>query len=1125
MFRLARMSLANRVLVGLITVLIAVFGVLSMTQLRQELIPDITLPQTAVVTIVPGASPEVIDEQVGQPISQATANLAGVEQVLSTSSANMSIVTIAYEYGIDPDTFQASVRRTLDGMSSQLPSGADPQILAGSTSDIPVLFLTASQTDATTVELTETVNNVVIPRVRGVEGVRSAAASGGAVQRVVITPDQQALMMAGLDASAISAALQANGITFPLGSVAEDGAVLPVQGGHAITSLDDVRGLPLAGAPSAALGAFGDVNLMRPGDMAGAVPGEIPGDLPSQAPDRANNQTETGEPGAEPAPQPSGNNVTPLGAVADVDLVTQPASSITRMNGQPAVSIMVIPAQGGDVVAISHDVNVALDELAAEFPALTLTVVFDQAPFIEESISHLTIEGLLGLLFAVVVILLFLLSVRSTLVTAISIPLSVLVAFVGLNLGGYSLNMLTLGALTIAIGRVVDDSIVVVENIKRHLSYGTEKKDAILTGVREVAGAITSSTLTTVAVFVPIAVVGGMVGELFAPFALTITIAMLSSLLVALTIVPVLSYWFLPRPQQIATPDEIRATAEEKEHRSVLQRSYKPILTKTQRHPVITVAVSVLLLIGTGALLPLLKVDFIGNTGQNAVMVTQEFPAGSSLDTMSQGAEKVEAALTAIEGVDDVLVTAGSGDGDGMAAMFGGGSAATFMVSTDKSADQVALQDTIRDRLATIDDAGDIALADGAAMSGFGGTVDVKVSALTDADLAPAATAVYDALADTPHITDISSDLAPEEATVRVEVDRTVALEYGLSEMQLLGMVAGILSPQSVGNVMLEGVEYPIYVDAMPAPATPGELAAMPLPTAAGMVTLADMAAVDVDIVPVSISRDGGDLVATISLTPAEGELGAVTSAVNETLDALALPAGASATIGGLAEQQQESFEQLGLAMLVAIAIVFTLLVATFRSLLQPLILLVSIPFAATGAMGLLLITGRPLGISALIGMLMLIGIVVTNAIVLIDLINQYRRAGQSLDDAVFNGSRQRLRPILMTAIATIFALIPMALGVTGSSGFISQDLAIVVIGGLISSTALTLVLVPVLYHLFEVRRARKQGQLARGVVDADISRGMDPGSGLDRDSTVDDSNPVGMTGGKHAVLTDEESR
>lgn len=1050
MTRFARFSLANRALVALITLFIAVAGFFSMTQLKQELIPSIELPQVSIVTAIPGASPEVVDEQVSEPISQAVGELSDVEKVVAESSSNMSMVTIAYEYGTDADEFESSIDTALDDVS--LPEDAEPNVMAGSSSDIPVIYLTASSSEQDASELSATLTDTVVPRLENIAGVRSADVSGAATERVEITPDQQALAENGLTPEALSEALEENGITMPLGSVSGDHTTLPVDGGSEIDSLDDIKELPLSGQPEAGQ------------DMSDSGP--APEELDEMSPE---------------AQAPQANIVT-IADVADVERVTEEQTSITRMNGEEALSISITATQDADVVAVSHALNDAMDELTDEVSGLDLTVVFDQAPFIEESIQDLATEGALGLLFAVVVILVFLLSVRSTLVTAISIPLSVLVTFVGLNLGGYSLNMLTLGALTIAIGRVVDDSIVVIENIKRHLAYGEEKIKAILTAVREVAGAITASTLTTVAVFIPIALVGDMVGELFSPFALTVTIAMLSSLLVALTIVPVLSYWFIKAPSDVVDREAVRREAEEKERRSRLQRSYVPILRGSQNHPIITVVASVVLLGITFAMVPFMKVDFIGDTGQNMVMVSQEFEPGSDLDTISDGAEGVEDTLLDTDGVEEVMLMAGSGDGsdDDFSAMLGGsGGTATYIVNTDADVDQTKLQNRIRTELEDLDAPGEVTVMDSAETGGFGGSLDVEVRGDNEADVATATQDVQDALEDAPDISELSSDLATEQPTVEVTVDRTEALENGFSEMQLLGMVSGILSPQSVGTVTLDDQDLKIYVESGSTPETVEELRGLEVPTETGMVRLDEMADVDEVNVATSKTRQDGDLVATVSMTPAEGQLGPVTEEIQDRLDNLDLPQGTDAAIGGVAEMQQDSFEQLGLAMVVAIAIVFLLLVMTFRSMMQPLILLVSIPFAATGALALLLITGKPMDISALIGMLMLIGIVVTNAIVLIDLINQYRVQGQSLTEAIFNGARQRLRPILMTAIATIFALIPMAFGFTGSSGFISQNLAIVVIGGLISSTVLTLVLIPALYLLFE--KGQEKRRIAKG--------------------------------------------
>jgi HAE1 family hydrophobic/amphiphilic exporter-1 len=342
----------------------------------------------------------------------------------------------------------------------------------------------------------------------------------------------------------------------------------------------------------------------------------------------------------------------------------------------------------------------------------------------------------------------------------------------------------------------------------------------------------------------------------------------------------------------------------------------------------------------------------------------------------------------------------------------------------------------------------------------------------------------------TPNVSEITNSLAEVQRTLKVEVDRMKAAKLGLTEIAISSIVANTMNPQSIGKVNVNNKSTAIYVVQTKSPKTVKAIEAIKVPTMSGSVKLSKIAKIKQVDVPVSITASKGDRTATVSLTPQGDNLGAITKDVTSRLDKVTLPLGVTASIGGISADQASSFSQLGLALLAAIAIVYIVMVATFGSLMQPLMLLVSIPFAATGALGLLLLTDTPLGVPALIGMLLLVGVVVTNAIVLIDLINQYRKQGRDLRESIMDGARQRLRPILMTALATIFALTPMALGITGSGGFISQPLAIVVIGGLVSSTALTLVIVPVLYWLLEngkvkraaKRKARAEKRMARKV-------------------------------------------
>lgn len=462
---------------------------------------------------------------------------------------------------------------------------------------------------------------------------------------------------------------------------------------------------------------------------------------------------------------------------------------------------------------------------------------------------------------------------------------------------------------------------------------------------------------------------------------------------------------------------------------------------------------SVLVLAGTVALVPSMKTNFIGDSGQNTLTVSQKLPLGSSLERQDAAATTVESVLREIPGVETVQLSIGSG-GDSLRAAFGGGGASSnsFSLTTDPKADQEKLQSTVREEIAKLDDVGEVSLA--AAGSGFASTdIAVNIRAAGQTDLNTATDAVLAAVKELDVTAEATSNLSVSQPYIAVQVDRAKAAGLGLSEIAVGGLVAQSMLPSTVGSVVLDDKTMSIYIDSGTAPTTIEELRNFVVPSAAGPLPLSEVATVEQADGPASITTIKGVRSSTVSVTPKSDDVGTASSAVLEAVEAVDLPAGATFELGGVTAQQADAFKQLGLALLVAILIVYVVMVATFRSLRQPLLLLVSVPFAATGAIALQVISGVPLGVPSLIGVLMLIGVVVTNAIVLIDLVNQYRDRGMRVDDAIVNGAARRLRPILMTAFATIFALLPMAIGVTGQGGFISQPLAIVVIGGLVSST------------------------------------------------------------------------
>ncbi len=493
-----------------------------------------------------------------------------------------------------------------------------------------------------------------------------------------------------------------------------------------------------------------------------------------------------------------------------------------------------------------------------------------------------------------------------------------------------------------------------------------------------------------------------------------------------------------------------------------------------------TLLLAVLVLGGTVAVAPFMKTNFLGDSGQNTFTMTQEIGAAPSLEAESAAAEQVEEVLSGIDGIQTFQVSIGSSGSALRDAFAGGSSGITYSITTDPDVDQVALREEVQDAVATLEGAGEIAVA--ATGGGFGSSdIEIEVTAADSATLREATDVVVETVSAAEGVGQVTSNLAGSLPFIAVEVDRERAAELGLSEVAVGGLVSNAMQPRSIGTVEIDDTALTVYLATDATPASLQELRELTVPTASGPVDLDEVATVEESEGPVSITTQRGQRTATVTVTPSTDDLTAASAAVTEVLADVELPASADAALGGVVSQQQDAFTQLGLALLAAILIVYVVMVATFKSLRQPLLLLVSVPFAATGAILLQIITGVPLGVASLIGVLMLIGIVVTNAIVLVDLVNQYREKGLSAHDATLAGGARRLRPILMTALATIFALTPMALGITGSGGFISQPLAIVVIGGLVSSTVLTLLVLPTLYNLVEGASERRAARRAGG--------------------------------------------
>jgi HAE1 family hydrophobic/amphiphilic exporter-1 len=1050
---LSRISLANKSIVALVTIAILIFGAITIPTLKEELFPSISLPAVSVVSTYQGASPSIVESSVTDPLEQNFQGIDGVQTITSYSDESSSIIEVEFNYNTDLTTAQQTLTQRIAQIQATLPTGVTPTVKSFSVSDLPVIQL-AVTSDADSATLATQLQQIVQPSLESISGVGSVNVTGVSNQIVSITLDPAKMKAKGLSVTTIEAALQANNITLPAGDVTSNGQTVPIKVGNTLNSLSALKNLIVGssatGASSATAAASG---------YAGAG-------------SSAAGYAASGASSATPT-------LVKLSDVANVAEVLEPSTSLTRTNGKPSLGLSIVKTSDGNTVTISNAVRAQIASLQTQLGNhASISVISDQAPTITSSITDLVREGLIGAIFAILVILLFLSSIRSTLVTAISIPLSIIIALIGIYLGNYTLNILTLGGLTIAVGRVVDDSIVVLENIYRHLQQGEPKEKAIPAAVREVAGAVTASTLTTVAVFLPIAFISGIVGELFNSFAVAITIALLASLFVALTIIPVLAFWFLKAP---APGKEIKV-----EKVTFLERGYMVIVrwvTGRGWHRALTLVIALVVLIITFGLTTRLQTNLFGSSTSNTYSISITLPTTTSLDKTNAAAEKVEQALKGVSGIQTSQTVVGSG-GSGLSSFSGGGGAntASIALTTNDNVDQTAFQKAVNARLATVKGAGTVQFSSGAS-SGLGSSsLEVDVKASDETTLSSAAQQVQNEVAKVSGLTDVSSNLTAATPQIEVQVDPQKALKYGMTADQVAENLRIIYSGvPAVTTLTINNTTLDVNLYYGTPATTIAQIRNLTIPTTTGTTTVGDLATVTDTPGPTQITHINGDRTASITATITDTNVGAVSTKVQKDLSTLHLPSGASYSLGGVTSQQSDTFSSLEEALLIAIALVYCIMVATFRSLLQPIILLISIPFAATGSFVLLLITKTPLGAAALIGLLMLVGIVVTNAIVLLDLVRQYRTKGLTAQEAIVEGGRHRLRPILMTAIATILALSPMALGFGGSSNsggsFISGPLAIVVIGGLISSTILTLILVPTLYVIVESMR-RRSGSL-----------------------------------------------
>jgi len=1013
-----------------------------------------------VIAPLPGAGAADVAEQVTKPIERAISGVPRLESLQSTSANSLALVVAQFSFGSDVKEIRATIEQNLQ--DAGLPSTVNPQVSALNINASPVIIASIAATSqdglAAAAEIART---EIEPALLGLEGVGSVDVTGGEQLRVLITLDPAKLKANGVSVSQVTGVLAANNLTFPSGQVTTEGEKIPVS---TIGDIEDIQAMVVGPA----------VPPRAPGASAGAGA--------SSQPAASTNPNATPAPSATAAPA----KMVTIGELGTVELKGVATTGYARTDGRPALSLSVSKTSNANTVSVAEEVTATLEALGARFgDDVKITIVSDLSAFITESRDGLVNEGGTGALFAVLTIFLFLFSLRSTIVAAVSIPLSILAALVIMQATGVTLNIMTLGGLAVAVGRVVDDAIVVLENIYRHRALGEDKLTAVIAGPKEVAGAITAATVTTVGVFLPLGFVGGLVSQFFLPFALTVTFALLASLICALTVVPVLAYLLI---------DKVKLNVDEdgEPKNSFWIKAYTPTIKLALRSRGTkfgVIGLASLMFIGTSVLLPLLPTAFINAGSEKILSVTVSPPSGTSSSAVLERTRQAEDILAADDHV-TLVQTSIPGEGDAgfqtiVAAQSGlAANSARITVLLEDDVDLTTYAKTLSDSLTPVKTDGfDVAVSQ---MAGFtSNNLNVIISSDNAADVTIANDKVLAALADNAELLNLKSDLSKGTPEIQVTPDSNEAIEVGLTAAQIAQEVrAALVGTTATRIVIAEGGDATdVFVQVDPAAmASVEDLRQLQVGTFK-KVPLADVASVEQVSTQGTITRIDEAPAASVSAEIASINTGKVSTDVQAEIDALvadgSIPSGVKVELAGVTQQQTEAFSGLYVSMLVAVLVVYVAMVLTFNSMITPFIILFSLPLATIGAFPALFFTGRPLGVSALIGFLMLIGIVVTNAIVLLDLVERLRAKGMSTTDALIEGGRTRVRPILMTAIATILALIPLAAGFNQGS-IIAAELGTVVIGGLFSSTFLTLLVVPVVYSLADGGRSWISGWGAR---------------------------------------------
>ena len=1009
--KLSNLAIKRPVTTTMVVLLVVLLGFISFNRTNLDLFPDITYPGAAVITSYSGTGPEEVETMVTKPLESSLATVTNIQTLSSTSSKGQSTVVAEFSWGTDMDTAAMDMRESIDMIRDALPDEvSDPYVIQFDPSMMPIMQMGVTS-NMDLAELKELIENKVSPNLERLEGVAAVNLVGGKEREILVEVNENKLNNYNVSFDSIRNSLMANNLNMSGGSVRRGDIEYLVRVTGKFESINEIKEVKIA------TGSGGIVSLDE------------------------------------------------LATVTDTykEMTTK-----SKLNGQPSIGLTVQKATDANTVAVSNRVKEEINKLQNNYDSngLQLLPIMDQADYIEQSVGNVGRNAIYGAILAVLVLWFFLRNIRSTIIIATAIPVSVITTFMLLYFGNLTLNLMTLGGLALGVGMLVDNSIVVLENIYRYRKEGLSKLEAAHKGSNEVGMAIAASTITTAIVFLPVVFVGGMASQIFQELAITVAFALLASLLVSLTLIPVMASKIL----KINKKDEKTNKWFEK-----LKESYTNSLSWAIDHHWLVLIVVVVVFAGSLFLFPAIGQEFIPGMDQGQFTITANMPVGTPLETTEETATKIEETVLDIPEVDTMLTNIGS-TGQMMGGSQSGSEIASISVNLvdlgDRERSTQEVMEEVRKKINIPGVELNIAAQDMMGGGGLSGGKPVVIRILgNDLNiLENIAQSIKREINNINGIRGVEDSISEGRPEMQVKVNRNLAANYGLSIAQIGSTIETSISGNTATRYEVGGEEYDVRVT-LPDDNinSPEDVKNMTLTSPQGSkVKLSSIADFKIETGPRSITRENQQRYVTVSADLFQRDLGDTMDEIRNKLDKnLTLPAGYNIEYGGEYQEMVNAFGDLGFAFILAIVLVYMVMASQFESLVDPFIIMFTVPMAIIGVLFGLFITGYTLSVVSIIGLVMLSGIVVNNAIVLVDYINTVRLRGKGMKEAIIEAAPVRLRPVLMTALTTILALLPIALGF-GEGAEIQAPMAVVVISGLIVATFLTLYIVPVLYAIFE---------------------------------------------------------